>query len=431
MCRMSSSSQPQSVISAAGGVLFRKTTSGDEQVCIVRRTGHDDWTLPKGKLEPGESFQAAAHREVEEETGWNSTLHDYLGAMGYEAAGIPKVVLFWRMSPINETKVPNKKEIITPAWVSIPKALELLTYDRERDFLAQIAGSTDVHPGHSWLDRHFHLKRARARLARECEVFGVELEFLKERSKGSDNSWAHAALRHLSAAKIYEKAGEIEGGWTCLHAAQRQTTFGLDQDELLNRAQILSREAKKISSWRSDAINNSLANDAQVTPERVSFAMALRDEHFANQYHKVWLSGDQLRILIEICAPSLLLLVILTFSSRMFSDYSFANAWNWAAILAVMIFGLLGASFSCAQSLISGIGTRSIPQRVADHYVTITRLLSGMIVGLASYSFYVSKAFTIKGLEDNIGAAFTIAFIFGYTGEKLVARVANAGRDKE
>lgn len=430
--------QEESVITAAGGILLRKSASGEEQICIVLRKEHKDWTLPKGKLKAGESFQLAAQREVKEETGWDNELDDYLGPMGYKASGMPKVVLFWRMSPGDEGEVSSKDEIIKAEWVSILEALKRLTYEAEKEFLARVMGALDghelepVHPGYSWLDRLFHLKRARARLARECEVFRIELDFLKGRSHSSDVDWARAAMRHLSAAKAYEKAREIEGGWVCLHAAQRQTVFGLDQRELCNRADTLRRWAmtKTIATWRAEAIANSLAGDEQLTPERVSFAMALRDEHFANQYHKVWLTGDQLLILVDICVPALLIFVILIgFYSRIFSGYSAADAWNWPPVLAVMILGLLGASFSCAQSLIGNTGTKSIPERVADHYVTVTRIFSGAIAGLASYSFYVSKAFALKGVEG-IGAAFTIAFIFGYTGEKLIARVANVGNDK-
>ena len=60
---LSSSASP--VIQAAGGVLYRETLSGDE-VMIVHRKRYGDWTLPKGKLKPGESFTEAARREVEE-----------------------------------------------------------------------------------------------------------------------------------------------------------------------------------------------------------------------------------------------------------------------------------------------------------------------------------------------------------------------------
>ena len=54
---------------AAGGVVWRRTNSAKVEVLLVHRPKYDDWTLPKGKLEPGESFKEAAVREVEEETG--------------------------------------------------------------------------------------------------------------------------------------------------------------------------------------------------------------------------------------------------------------------------------------------------------------------------------------------------------------------------
>lgn len=118
MCRMSTLSAPhgESVILAAGGILLRKSASGDEKVCIVVRKQYGDWPLPKGKLETGESFQSAAHREVREETGWDNEISTYVGAMGYEVQGIPKVVLFWRMVAIVEVGVSNPQEIIKSEW---------------------------------------------------------------------------------------------------------------------------------------------------------------------------------------------------------------------------------------------------------------------------------------------------------------------------
>src|SRR5215469_13956837 len=89
------------VIQAAGGILLRKSSRGDE-VMLVQRKRYDDWTLPKGKLKPGESFADAALREVEEETGCRAELGRYLGALGYEAKGIPKVVLFWQMTSLEQ-----------------------------------------------------------------------------------------------------------------------------------------------------------------------------------------------------------------------------------------------------------------------------------------------------------------------------------------
>jgi 8-oxo-dGTP pyrophosphatase MutT (NUDIX family) len=88
-----------SVILAAGGIVGRETPNGQE-VIVIHRRHHDDWTLPKGKLKRGESFPQAAIREVREETGCVVQLGEFLGAVSYEVKGVPKVVLYWRVSVV-------------------------------------------------------------------------------------------------------------------------------------------------------------------------------------------------------------------------------------------------------------------------------------------------------------------------------------------
>src|SRR6266567_8369651 len=90
-----------SVIFAAGGIISRETSHRDE-VMVIHRKRHGDWTFPKGKLKQGESFQQAAIREVREETGCKVRLGKFLGAIGYEVNGIPKAVLYWRMSAVKQ-----------------------------------------------------------------------------------------------------------------------------------------------------------------------------------------------------------------------------------------------------------------------------------------------------------------------------------------
>ena len=74
-------------VEAAGGVLWRPAlgASGVE-VALVHRPKYDDWSLPKGKLDPGESFKEAAVREVEEETGLRCGLEGELGQAMYQDA---------------------------------------------------------------------------------------------------------------------------------------------------------------------------------------------------------------------------------------------------------------------------------------------------------------------------------------------------------
>ena len=83
------------VIRAAGGVVSRVGDDGTVEVLLVHRPKHDDWTLPKGKLEPGESYEEAAIREIEEETSLRCTLGRQLPSTAYESYGPPKTVRYW------------------------------------------------------------------------------------------------------------------------------------------------------------------------------------------------------------------------------------------------------------------------------------------------------------------------------------------------
>ena len=122
------------MITAAGGVLIRKTRKGDS-VMLVYREHYDDWSLPKGKLKRGESFEEAALREVEEETGCTVRLEDYIGEVHYEVGDEPKVVRFWRMSLVREGSLEANQEVDEAAWFPVLAAMERLTYSYERDLL--------------------------------------------------------------------------------------------------------------------------------------------------------------------------------------------------------------------------------------------------------------------------------------------------------
>jgi 8-oxo-dGTP pyrophosphatase MutT (NUDIX family) len=117
-------------IYAAGGVVVR-----DGRVLLVHRPRYDDWAFPKGKLDPGESFEEAALREVEEETGVRCSLGRELPATRYEVRGRPKLVRYWLMAPEAETSFEPNDEIDDTRWVTPDEARELLTYDHDRELL--------------------------------------------------------------------------------------------------------------------------------------------------------------------------------------------------------------------------------------------------------------------------------------------------------
>ena len=117
-------------VRAAGGVVVR-----DGRIALVHRPKYDDWAMPKGKLEDGESWEDAALREVREETGFNCALREELSPVEYtDPKGRPKTVRYWRMDALAGEFTPNS-EIDELAWLAPDDALERLTYDHDRELV--------------------------------------------------------------------------------------------------------------------------------------------------------------------------------------------------------------------------------------------------------------------------------------------------------
>ena len=121
-------------VRAAGGVLIR-----DGRVALVHRPKYDDWSLPKGKLNEGETWEDAALREVREETGYNVALHDELSSVEYtDPKGRPKTVRYWRMEPLAGEFEPND-EVDELQWMTPDEAVERLSYDHDRELVLMAA----------------------------------------------------------------------------------------------------------------------------------------------------------------------------------------------------------------------------------------------------------------------------------------------------
>jgi 8-oxo-dGTP diphosphatase len=121
------------VVRAAGGLVVR-----DGEVLLVHRPKYDDWSFPKGKCEEGESDEACALREVEEETGLRCELIDELGETSYrDAKGRPKVVRYWRMHAVTGEFVPHD-EVDEIRWETPEEAARVLSWSRDLPLLERL-----------------------------------------------------------------------------------------------------------------------------------------------------------------------------------------------------------------------------------------------------------------------------------------------------
>lgn len=123
---------------AAGAVLWRGDLADQEslEVACIHRPHYDDWSLAKGKLDPGESLVATAVREVQEETGYEIRLGKLIGKTVYPVKGSTKVVYYWTGEVIGGEFTPND-EVDEIRWLPIDEAKALMSYDLDREVLAK------------------------------------------------------------------------------------------------------------------------------------------------------------------------------------------------------------------------------------------------------------------------------------------------------
>jgi 8-oxo-dGTP diphosphatase len=138
----------EEVVQAAGGVVWRRAEASGVEVLLVHRPKYDDWSLPKGKLDAGETHEAAAVREVQEETGLRCRLGDELRTVEYtDHRGRPKVVRYWAMTPEGDLATDGSltdrftptEEIDQARWVKREDARGLLSYAHDAEVVDSLS----------------------------------------------------------------------------------------------------------------------------------------------------------------------------------------------------------------------------------------------------------------------------------------------------
>jgi 8-oxo-dGTP pyrophosphatase MutT (NUDIX family)/phosphohistidine phosphatase SixA len=129
-------------IMAAGAVAWRPGDDGQPRILLVHRPKYGDWSLPKGKAEPGEPAPLTAVREVLEESGARLALGRRLAPARYQAGGRPKTVRYWsaRVTGTDPGAVPNG-EVDQIAWLALERARERVSYPRDAAVLADFAAA--------------------------------------------------------------------------------------------------------------------------------------------------------------------------------------------------------------------------------------------------------------------------------------------------
>jgi 8-oxo-dGTP pyrophosphatase MutT (NUDIX family) len=131
--------RPSDLILAAGGLVVRPSKPGQLEIAIVHRPVREDWSFPKGKVEPKETLTECALREVREETGLSCRIVSFVGTTEYrDRKDRPKVVAYWAMTP-ESGAFRSSEEVDRMQWVDLAEVPEMLTYERDRELLASMA----------------------------------------------------------------------------------------------------------------------------------------------------------------------------------------------------------------------------------------------------------------------------------------------------
>lgn len=431
------------IVLAAGGLVWDKREPS-AKLAVIHRRKYDDWTLPKGKTEPGESLRETALREVREELGCPVRVEEFAGTVSYTAGRAPKVVFYWHMVRTDDAPFQPNKEVDRVEWLAPGEAIGRLTYAGERDLVSRAAFVRP--PRRRGLLGWRAANPLEQRLEAVLKVFRAQLECRWNVPAGGNDWWICSLKRLVAEAEAALARGEVNKGWVFLQEAERLSLLGVSSEELVDRAVAVRLDSmQKLRGWRKEAVDALLpAEQLQEAAKRtlsppwipplpagawdrfrraVMEATLIRNEHFNNFYHQIELNKWQVSYLMYATMVVLALLLSYVWNSEGIGTGDEA----WLA-MGVVLWGALGAILSATFQL-TRVGEAKIPEFIPHRLVTVGRPLVGAASAL--FVFMALKAGVLGFIvidPEKYGAApwFVCAFAAGFS-ERLVIRAVELG----
>ncbi|TMA26559.1 MAG: NUDIX domain-containing protein [Deltaproteobacteria bacterium] len=251
----------------AGGILWREVPQG-MRLALIHRPRQADWSLPKGRVDEGETWEEAALREVEEETGCQARISSFAGAAIYVPRRAPRLVLYWHMLLQREDRFEANKEVDELIWLSPADALARLDSESERRLVQRSTAPAAAGPTSTTGSLFAGVAAARAEILRR--IFALPAD--------GSTAGLGPALDLLDRAEEASGRGESQEATALAAEARRMGLLSLTEPELSLRARELREEARALVPWRRRAIRRLLPKDEKPSPEAVHLAAELRDQ---------------------------------------------------------------------------------------------------------------------------------------------------------